>query len=918
MISEQVLDRLQESVSLVEVVREAGLNLEKSGNSDYKCPCPFHGDSDPSFIVGDRTFHCFGCGEKGNVFQFLMKHKKASFIDAVKEIAKKAKLDFGQIDVNEAQIQHESRERNRAIMDAAVSYWVKCYKSNTAAKKYVASRSISAAVADTFKVGFDDGNLIPHLVADLGFDPKDVKSLGLVAESGGSKLINRITFPIFKDGRVVNVCGRSIEKDPKIRYLNLKSNEGLFNYDAARKFPEVYAVEGVIDALVMISKGINNVVAQLGTQGFKDEYIAALAHSGVKRISMIVDHDVPKQGKKEPESWHAGCRTAARILNRGIDVCLSTPPGVGQDPADYFAGGGTEKQLTFKEPLRWQHEHATTYTESPLVALRLSELGAGPDKHKEFELKAGKLRWRLTKTVQSSSGLKGLLVITDESGTEVFKDRCDLWSSARRAAIAKGANLDSKLVNKICTVLERQFDILSENDREERKRIRAIKSGSNLPEYASELAEAMKSSTSLITDITNDITALGYVGEDNNKTLLYMVAVSALMPEPLGCYIASDSGAGKSAMVEAVAKMFPPEHVVMISRMTDQALYYVKEDELKHRWLVVAERQGAESEAADYNLRTFFSEKQLTLMVPMKDEQTGKIETKRHTVYGPIAYTETTTSVGIHDENATRLIEMNIREGEDQTAAVHEHQRKIAAMTRPEVQAIERERRRVMMKHRAFIKGLRPVEVRIPYASLITFPTHLTRARRDLLKFLNLIKVVAFIHQHQRPVEEADGIYYIDATPEDYAVAYDLSRDTIRKAFAAVPERSQDLLKEIFGVLKDSKTGMIDTDDPELCTFTLKDIVSGGVKRSIPTIKKYMAPLIEQDLIEVLDQGKQGRGNASKYKIKVPTLEDAEDPTNAAILKPEELKQKVAAIAKAKPKPKATKKEVDELDEMLK
>ena len=150
------------------------------------------------------------------------------------------------------------------------------------------------------------------------------------------------------------------------------------------------------------------------------------------------------------------------------------------------------------------------------------------------------------------------------------------------------------------------------------------------------MAEELKQSNTLLNDIAQDITSLGYVGEELNKQLLYLVGISALMPKPLGCFIASDSGAGKSAMVDTVISMFPPDMVFRISRMTNQALYYVGSDDLKHHWLIVEERQGiAQSEEADYNLRTFFSEGQLTLLRPEKDESTGHIESRRHTVYGP-------------------------------------------------------------------------------------------------------------------------------------------------------------------------------------------------------------------------------------------------------------------------------------------
>jgi len=901
MISDSTLDRIQDSVSLVELFEREGIQLKATGKDKFAC-CPFHDEKTPSLSVNDRFFHCLGCGEHGNHFQFLMKHKKVSFIEAVKQVAVMGKVPLDSIDFGEAQIQHETTEKRDKILAAAVAYWKRTYKSTKEAKKYIKSRGISAQVAEQYEVGYDDGELKGHLIADCGFDLRDLRTMGLVNEKGNDRFWGRVVFPIYKDDRVVNVCGRSLQNDANIKYLNLHENEGVFNFNLGRREREVWAVEGVIDALVMISNGVPNVVAHLGTQGFKDSYLNALKRSGVSRLLLLPDHDEPKGSAKFPESYKTAAVTSARALNQGLDVMVGEIPEAGEDPADFFSNTGSTDKIKLFEPLRWVRER-TAISDPILVARRLSPLGAGPDVSKEFEMAVGGQKWRMLKSSQTSSGLKGCLLIENKKGREVFKDHVDLWSTTRRRSISKEVGLDEEIVNIICSVLEKQFDTISILDREERRAYKIAKSKNALPEYAEELAAELRNSPTLLEDIRNDVTSMGYVGEDINKVLLYLIGLSAKMTEPLGCFIASDSGAGKSALVEVVVKLFPNDHVHLISRMTDQALYYMDEHGLKNKWLIVAERSGIEqSEAADFNLRTFFSEKKLVLLRPEKNEVTGTFESKTHTVYGPIAYTETTTALGVHDENATRLIEMNIRESDDQTAAVHDYQRNMVMMDTASARALDKARKRLVMKHKAFINSLKQVEVRIPYADRITFPTNLTRARRDLLKFLNLIKTIAFAHQFQREIVEEDGVSFVDATVEDYEMAYHLSKDAIRKAFSAVPERSMDLLQEIFQVLKDSKTGLIDIEDDELSTFTIKDLIDAGVKRSPPTIRKYLAPLMDQDIVEPMGQGGRGRGNVSRFKVKIAALDDAVDVSAKEIIKPKKMRELVGAAPKRKVK----------------
>lgn len=896
MISDTVLDRIQDTASLVTLVESKGIQLKQIGKDHFGL-CPFHDEKTPSWSVNDRYHHCLGCGAHGNIFQFLMELDKVSFVEAVKAICVEFKIPIDTVDLGEAQIQHETQDRYDQILTSAVKYWERTYKATKEAKRYIKARGIEPSLAIQYHVGYDDGDLIGHLVADCGFDKRDLRSIGIMNDKSNSRMHGRLIFPVYKDLRVVNVCGRSLERNPKIKYLNLKPGEGVFNFNKGRKEKTLWVVEGIIDALVMISVGVQNVVASLGTQGLKDTYIGALKRSNVQTLNLLPDHDLLKANEKHPESYKTAAMTAARVLNLGLNVRIGEIPTPGEDPAKYLSNGGSIDKVKLKEPLKWLKENTSGDFPNPiLVARRLSDPGAGPDKHKEFEVSIAGQKWQMLSTNQSTSGLKGCLMVLDKTGKEIFKDRVDLWSTVRRRTIAKEVNLTESVVNTICSIIEKQFDVLSQLDREARKAFKLTKDGNSLPEYAQELAEELRTSPTLLDDIRDDITDMGYVGEDTNKVLLYLIGISAMLAEPLGCFIASDSGSGKSALIETVVKLFPAGSFHLLSRMTDQSLFYVSENQFKHTWLIIAERQGIEqSEAADFNLRTFFSEKRLTLLNPIKNDQSGRYQSEVLTVYGPISYTETTTSIDIHDENATRLIEMNIKETEEQTAIVHDFQRSAAAMNTAQVMSLTKNQKRLAMKHKAFIKSLKPVEVRIPYAEQITFPTHLTRSRRDLPKFLNLIKVIAFIHQYQRNIEEVDGTYFIEATAEDYEMAHTLSKDSIRKAFAVIQERSQDLLKEIFRLLSDRKTGLIDVDDEELSTFTIRDLTDAGVNKTPPTIRKYLIPLIENDIIAAAEPGSRGRGNVSRFRVRIPALDDAVDIAEKEITSPKKMRELIDA-----------------------
>ena len=306
----------------------------------------------------------------------------------------------------------------------------------------------------------------------------------------------------------------------------------------------------------------------------------------------------------------------------------------------------------------------------------------------------------------------------------------------------------------------------------------------------------------LMDRIAGDMEALGYVGEEGNKRLAYLVAVSRKLPEPLSAIVISQSGAGKSGLTSTIERLVPPEDVVFWSRLTPQALYYVEKDFLKRKLVVIEEREG--SEAADYSIRALQSRHKLVQAVPVKDPATGSIQTRTMEVEGPAAFLETMTRYSLNPENASRCFELFLDETPAQTLRIQAAQRTARTATgsrrRQHALAIER-------VHRNAQRLLVPVEVRIPYAEQLTYPIAWMRTRRDNQRLLNLIEAITFLHQQQRALQtESSGARYIEATVEDYAIAYALAaqvldsgldelKKPVRDALAVIEQRLEELAK---------------------------------------------------------------------------------------------------------------------------
>ena len=163
-----------------------------------------------------------------------------------------------------------------------------------------------------------------------------------------------------------------------------------------------------------------------------------------------------------------------------------------------------------------------------------------------------------------------------------------------------------------------------------------------------EAALALLRDPKLLDRILEDFAACGVVGEETNKLVGYLAAVSRKLDAPLAVIVQSTSAAGKTALMEAVLAFVPPEERVKYSALTSQALYYLSDSDLKHKILAIVEEEGAER--ASYALKLLQSEGELTIASTGKDPHTGRMVTQEYHVEGPVMIFLTTTAVDIDEE----------------------------------------------------------------------------------------------------------------------------------------------------------------------------------------------------------------------------------------------------------------------------
>jgi hypothetical protein len=366
------------------------------------------------------------------------------------------------------------------------------------------------------------------------------------------------------------------------------------------------------------------------------------------------------------------------------------------------------------------------------------------------------------------------------------RSRAGFIAAAASAAKIEGATVERDLSHIIRCLEEHQDGKLI-------KKMAVIESLDLTAEEEREAMDTLKS-PKLLERVLADAHKIGLVGEESNILIAWLVTLSRKLDRPLGICVMSRSAAGKSSLLETVARFVPETDKHQYTAITPQALFHMPENELRHKALFIAEDVGAEGAA--YSLKTIQSDGQLVIACTVKDEETGQMVTRTKIVKGPVALFLTSTSRSVDDELLNRLLILAIDESAEQTRRIHEMQRHAHSLEG----IIERRARPKIIKRQQNIQRLiRPLLVRNPFQSELSFNSTRLRSRRDNDKYLALINVMALVHQYQRPIHsavDADGqtFQYIEATREDVERVESLLRDILPQTTDELTPQSRRML----------------------------------------------------------------------------------------------------------------------------
>ena len=386
--------------------------------------------------------------------------------------------------------------------------------------------------------------------------------------------------------------------------------------------------------------------------------------------------------------------------------------------------------------------------------------------------------------------------IQAQSGAAFHLDTLDLYAGRSRSSFTRSAAplfgvSEAAIEGDLCLMI-RKLDAM----RTARKRQAEGESGYVMtPDEEAEALDYLKK-PDILARVVKDLEAMGYVGEEINKKIGYLITISRKLESPLCGVIISRAGAGKSRLMEVLAEFVPPEDLVSYTRITPQALYYAENRSLRHKLMISGEDEGLLG--SDYAIRELISSKKIKLAAPVKDSASGKMKTVEYEVEGPISLLFSTTQPTIHFENSTRCFTLSLDESSEQTMKVHYAQslnRTLEGKMRTD------QARDVKRVHRNVQRLLKTVFVMNPYAPRLTFPVHQLESRREFEKYLSLIEAIAFLRQYQKEVRKmaynGGEMEYIEVEPKDIEEANALITEILGTSADELSAPSRELIKKI-------------------------------------------------------------------------------------------------------------------------
>ena len=687
--------------------------------------CPFHDDKTPSMQVylDTGTVYCFSgnCDKSGkpiDVIDFIMHKEQSTKHQAIN----KAKQLLGNFPL---------QTKALAVSFVTLQNQVKRSKK---AQDYLQSRSL-----------------------------ENLKEVGSNHRNGNNAvsykyphLKNCVVFPLKnKKNEIVSLYGRTILNNTKNKHYYLSNRQGLYPNYPNPNTQHLILTESIIDAATLklhidLPKN-TNVLACYGTNGFTKEHTEAVSQlKNLKTITIFFDGDKAGQlaSKKLQNQLQEIVQTKVLVqiiktpTNEDINSLWSN--NVSTELFDVLLNkleitDTQEKKQTTNSKQIAKPSPPTTSKE-PILQIK------GVIKNQSDSLKL---------TLQTSYLDKNIIQKLD------LYDYNNLEKHAK--ITSKNIGLDKE------TILAKWQNLVTEIETNQKDNKPKVKDQKQLDKATQSKCISFLKSPDLLQRINQAIGQTGVVGEENNRLLLFLIAISYQSKQPLHGLIQGSSGSGKTTLLQSIYNLIPTEDCKTFTRVTESSFYNYNENSLRHKLLCFEDIDGLKEEAL-LALRELQSNGKLISSTSQKLES-GRIQSVERLVNGPIASLSCTTKGELYEDNISRSFVVAVDESTAQTKRIINYQNKLA-------QGLINTKQVTQTK--TFISNcirlLQTTPVVNPYASKIKLPQNIHKLRRLHSMYQVLVAQITYLHQYQRKKNDKGQLI---AEKQDLQYASDILLESI-------------------------------------------------------------------------------------------------------------------------------------------
>lgn len=853
------IEEIKANLSLSAVLSHYSLKPDKN----LRMNCPFHEDKTPSMQVYYKTqsAYCFSTnckthGKSLDVIDFILHKENYSKHQAIQK-AKELLGVVPPLPKPSMQVLPKPTVSKEEILKVMFTYFRNAVHNSKPAQDYIKGRGLDAT---KLEIGYNTAQF-HHGARKEESLIQNCVCVGLLSPWGTSKTGDRAYKPFAKycisfamkdrGNHITGLYFRSTVNNSDQKHFYLKDSRGLYPGYPAPGTKKLLITESIIDAASLLQiKELTeeySILAAYGTNRLTEEMKGAIKElKDLKEITFAFDND--EAGRKASLKYGDELKQSMpHIIYSCLELpCKDVNETLQAHREDIFLHLLEKRNLLFSSAntipekvtsVEKEKEQSKLNTTNPYKLIYQSERAT-------YILKGGvdKVMSKLSVTLE---------IINDELNEGINKRRfkLDLYDSKQ---VEKTVEEAAEYLHLNKSKLEAELHALTESLDEYRE--------SELQQGAAEASEpciyilspnekneALKLATNkdLIQTIQSKLTESGIIGEEENKTFLYIIAASHIQENPLNALIQGSSGSGKTNLLKGIYKTMPEETKKIYSRLSEKMLYNVPKYYFKNKLICFEDVDGL-GEEAEYAWRELVSSGELVSGVSYKDEK-GNIGIKELTVYGPITSIACTTKGAIYADNMSRLFLIATDESKAQTKKINQYQGEEAAGMIDKT-----EQQKAIKTLQNFIRILSPYKVYNPFAINLKLPEGIQDERRIYKLYLHFIEIITVLHQYQRRKTNDQKLI---TEKQDCQIAKDLLFECIMLKM----DELDGSLRQFFERLKD----YVNKQTSTAYEFTQREI------RAALNVKKTQLSYYINELqsLEYIQQTSAHINKGNRYKI---------------------------------------------------